>query len=83
MEWLVNTIMQINTRRVSRPIPTVHSRGPKGNQATDLKESNNLCFICFYSFQLLSTGVFWGEYSGPFFLSPMMQGSRKSKREKE
>lgn len=26
MEWLVNTIMQINTRLVSRPIPTAHSR---------------------------------------------------------
>lgn len=65
--------MQINTRLTPRQIPTVHSRSPTGNQATDLKESNNLCFICSDSFQLLSVGVFWGEYSVPFFLSPTMQ----------
>ena len=59
--------MQINTCLVSRQVTTVHSRGPKGNQATELKESNNLCFICSDSFQLLSTGVFGGEYLIPFF----------------
>lgn len=61
--------MQINTCLVSRQITTVHSLGPEGNRASDLKESSNLCFVCSDTFQLLSTGVFWGEHSTPFFLA--------------